>query len=261
MAKIITLCNQKGGVAKTTTTLNLGVALAKHGYRVLLIDNDPQGSLTICLGKEPDEQALTLSSVLEMVLRENLEDPLIGIQHHAEGVDFMPANIDLSGLEVSLVNVMSRETVLRRYVDKLRPNYDYILIDCNPSLGMLTINALAAADSVLIPVEAQFLSARGMQLLLRTVGMVKRQINPHLQIEGVLLTKAQAGANHPKKIAQVIQENYGKHIPIFETVIPLSVRIADSSATGSSIFAYDRSGKVSLAYQQFAEDLLRREQG
>lgn len=260
MAKVITLCNQKGGVAKTTTTLNLGVALAKRGHRVLLIDNDPQGSLTICLGKEPDEQEITLTTVIKMVLQENLEDPATGIQRHEEGVDFMPANIDLSELEVSLVNVMSRETVLRRYVDKLRENYDYILIDCNPSLGMLTINALTAADSVLIPVEAQYLGARGMEALLRTVGMVRRQINPRLQIEGVLLTKAQGGANHPKKIAQVIQENYGKHIPIFETVIPLSVRIADSSATGGSIFAYDPSGRVTLTYEQFAEELLRREQ-
>lgn len=256
MKQVVALCNQKGGVAKTTTAISLGAALARMGKRVLLIDNDPQGSLTISLGQEPDALADTLSTVLGKIVQQVPFEPEEGILHHAEGVDFLPANIDLSGLEISLVNVMSRETVMRRYVDMLRSRYDHILIDCNPSLGMLTINALTAADSVLIPVEAQYLSARGMELLLRTVGMVQAQLNPSLMIEGVLLTKSQHGANHPKRIAEIIKEKYGAHIPVFETVIPLSVRAADASATGGSVLAYDPGGSVAAAYGAFADELV-----
>lgn len=259
MCKTVALCNQKGGVAKTTTTVNLGAALAHSGKRVLLIDNDPQGSLTVSLGDEPDKLETTLSTLLEKTVSEAEIGEGEGVIHHIEGMDFIPANMELSGLEVSLVNVMSRETVLRRYIEQIKDQYEYILIDCNPSLGMLTLNALAAADEVLIPVEAQYLSARGMELLLRTVRMVQRQINPKLSIAGVLLTKAQRGASHPKRIAEVIRSNYGAHIPIFETVIPLSVRAADASATGGSLLRYDPHGAVSKAYTAFADEFSGRD--
>lgn len=256
MATVITVCNQKGGVAKTTTTVNLGAALARRGFRVLLVDNDPQGSLTISLGQEPDELRDTLASLMDKTVREEALAPGEGILRHSEGMDFIPANMDLSGLEVSLVNVISRETVLRRYIEQLDDQYDYILIDCNPSLGMLTLNALAAADRVLIPVEAQYLSARGMELLLKTIQMVHRQINRQLEIAGVLITKAQGGANHPKKVAQVIRETYGDHIPIYQTSIPLSVRAADASATGGSVLTYGPNSAVAKAYIEFALEFL-----
>lgn len=260
MAQVIALANQKGGVAKTTTTVNLGAALVQKGRRVLLIDADPQGSLTINLGQEPDSLTDTLASLMGKIVEEIDIQPMEGILRHSEGMDFVPANMELSGLEVSLVNVMSRETVLRRYIDSVRNRYDYVLVDCNPSLGMLTLNALTAADKVLIPVEAQYLSARGMELLLRTINMVRKNINRYLEIAGVLLTKAQGSANHPKRIAEIIRENYGSHIPIFDTIIPLSVRAADASAGGKSILAYAPGAPVAQAYIKFAKEFLKSEE-
>lgn len=260
MNKVIVLCNQKGGVAKTTTTISLGAALAKQGKKVLLIDNDPQGSLTISLGGEPDQCEVTLSTLFEKVVSGTEIEKGEGIVRHQEGMDYIPSNIELSGMEVSLVNVISRETVLRRYIETVREDYDHILLDCNPSLGMLTINALAAADGCIIPVEAQFLSAKGMEQLLRTVQLVRRQINPRLKIEGVLLTKAQKGANHPKQIIRVIRDNYGEGLRIFDTIIPMSVRAAEATATGQSVLQYDPSGTVAAAYNLFAEEVTRDEQ-
>lgn len=256
MCRVLAIANQKGGVAKTTTTVNLGIALAQRGKHVLLVDNDPQGSLTVSLGEEPDKLDITLTTLMGKIVDDTEIGYREGILSHQEGVDFIPANIELSGLEVSLVNVMCREQVLKQYIGTIREQYDYILIDCNPSLGMLTLNALAAADEVLIPVEAQYLSARGMELLLQTIRKVQRQINPKLKIAGVLLTKVQRGASHPKRIAEIIRQNYGRHIPVFDTTIPLSVRAADASATGGSILQYDPHGKVAEAYQAFADNLL-----
>lgn len=256
MCKVIAIANQKGGVAKTTTTVNLGTALSQLGARVLLVDNDPQGSLTISLGQEPDELSVTLSTLMENTIREDKLPWDEGILHQTEGVDLIPANIDLSGLEVSLVNVMSRETVLRRYIEQIKEHYDYIIIDCNPSLGMLTLNSLTAADSVLIPVEAQYLSARGMVLLMQTIGTVKRQINRRLEIEGILLTKVQRGANHPKRIIEVIQAEYGTDVPIFKSMIPLSVRAAEASVARSSVLTFDPRSAVAKAYQELALELI-----
>lgn len=256
MCKIIAIANQKGGVAKTTTTVNLGTSLARLGKSVLLVDNDPQGSLTISLGQEPDELSVTLSTLMEDTIQEDKHSWDKGIIHHPEGVDLIPANIDLSGLEVSLVNVMSRETVLRRYLEQVKDHYDYIIIDCNPSLGMLTLNSLTAADTVLIPVEAQYLSARGMVLLMQTIRTVKRQINRRLEIEGILLTKVQRGANHPKKIIEVIQNQYGPDVPIFNSMIPLSVRAADASVARSSILKFDPRSAVAKAYTDLALEMV-----
>ena len=185
--QIIAIANQKGGVGKTTTCANLGIGLAQAGKKVLLIDGDPQGSLTISLGHpQPDKLPFTLSDAMGRILMDEPLRPGEGILHHPEGVDLMPADIQLSGMEVSLVNAMSRETILRQYLDTLKGQYSHILIDCQPSLGMLTVNALAAANRVIIPVQAEYLPAKGLEQLLQTVNNVKRQINPKLQIDGIL---------------------------------------------------------------------------
>lgn len=183
-ATIIAVVNQKGGTGKTTTTENLGVGLALEGKKVLLVDTDPQASLTVSLGNPcPDDLSPTLSDLMGKIMMENPITPDEGILHHPEGVDLVPSNIELSGMEVALVNAMSRETILRQYLDTVKQNYDYILLDCMPSLGMLTVNALAAADNVLIPVQAAYLPAKGLEQLLGTINKVKRQINPKLRIE------------------------------------------------------------------------------
>ena len=184
--QIIAIANQKGGVGKTTTCANLGIGLAQAGKKVLLIDGDPQGSLTISLGNpQPDKLPFTLSDAMGRILMDEPLRPGEGILHHSEGVDLMPADIQLSGMEVSLVNAMSRETILRQYLDTLKGQYSHILIDCQPSLGMLTVNALAAANRIIIPVQAEYLPAKGLEQLLSTVNKVKRQINPKLQIDGM----------------------------------------------------------------------------
>ena len=182
---VIAVVNQKGGTGKTTTCENLGVGLAKAGKKVLLVDTDPQASLTISLGyPRPDDIKPSISDLMEKVMQEEKLKYHEGIIHHDEGIDFIPANIELSGLEVSLVNAMSRETILKQVLDSFKKEYDYVLLDCMPSLGMLTINALASADNVLIPVQAQYLSAKGLEQLLQTINKVRRQINPKLKIEG-----------------------------------------------------------------------------
>ena len=171
MCKVIAIANQKGGVGKTTTTSNLGIGLAKQGKRVLLIDADAQGSLTASLGfHEPDKLEGTLATIMANIINEEEMEPQYGILHHSEGIDLMPGNIELSGLEVSLVNVMSRETILRTYIEQQKDRYDYILIDCMPSLGMITINAFASADSILIPVQAAYLPVKGLEQLIKTIG-------------------------------------------------------------------------------------------
>ena len=196
MCKIIAVTNQKGGVGKTTTTANLGVGLAMKGKRVLLIDADAQGDLTICLGyQKPDTFEKTLTTILKKLIQDELEDPFEVVVHHEEGIDLVPCNIELSGMEVSLVNVMGREYILKQYLDQVKDRYDYILIDCSPSLGMVTINALTAADSVLIPVEAEYLPAKGLEQLIRTIRKTRNIINPKLEIEGILMTMVDERTN------------------------------------------------------------------
>ena len=257
MCKIIAIANQKGGVGKTTTTSNLGIGLAKQGKKVLLIDADAQGSLTASLGyTEPDTLEVTLATIMGDLINDEEVEPTEGILHHEEGIDLMPGNIELSGLEVSLVNVMSRETILRSYIEIVRENYDYILIDCMPSLGMITINALACADSILIPVQAAYLPVKGLQQLIKTVGKVKRQINPKLEIEGILLTMVDSRTNYAKDISAMLKEAYGGSVRIFANVIPVSVRAAEISAEGISIYRHDPKGKVASAYYSLTEEVL-----
>ena len=254
--KTIAVCNQKGGVGKTTTTVNLGVGLAMQGKKVLLIDADPQGDLTTCLGwRDTDSLSVTLTEKLQAIISEQEQNPFDGILQHKEKVDLVPSNLSLSSLEMTLVTAMSRESVLKNYLSLVKDKYDYVLIDCMPSLGMLTINALAAADSVVIPTQPHYLSAKGLELLLRSVSKVKRQINPHLRIDGILMTMVMPRTNISKEITATMKSAYGQRIKVFDTQIPHSIRAVEATAEGKSIFAYDKGGKVATAYEQCGKEV------
>ena len=254
--KVIALTNQKGGVGKTTTAVNLGVTLAQQGKKVLLIDADAQANLTMSLGyHRPDDLQVTLSTIMQDIIDDKSVDVTQGILHHNEGVDLLPSNIELSGLEVRLINAISRESVLKTCISEVRKNYDYVLVDCMPSLGMLTINALAAADSVVIPTQPHYLSAKGLELLLRSVSKVRRQINPPLRIDGILMTMVMPRTNISKEITATVRSAYGQKIKVFDTQIPHSIRAVEATAEGKSIFAYDKGGKVAAAYEQFGKEV------
>ncbi len=256
-ATTIAIVNQKGGTGKTTSTENIGVALAMEGKKVLLVDTDPQASLTVCMGStQPDELPVSLATVLSKTLEDKEIAEGEGILHHAEGVDLMPANIELAGLEVGLVNAMSRESVLKEYLSNVENNYDYILLDCMPSLGMLTINALAASDEVLIPVQAQYLPAKGLEQLLGTINKVKKQINPKLHIEGILLTMVEGRTNFSKDVSKLIRDTYGSNIRVFDAEIPKATKAAETSAMGFSIFKHDPNGKVAKAYTEVTKEVI-----
>lgn len=255
--KVIALANQKGGVGKTTTCVNLGIGLAHLGKRVLLVDMDAQASLTVSLGyKNPDELSETVSEIMKMVMEDKPVPQGYGILHHQEGVDLLPCDISLSGVEVSLVNVMSRETVLRSYLSEVKQNYDFVLIDCMPSLGMLTLNALTAADSVIIPAQPHYLSAKGLELLLQTVSKVQKQINPNLKIDGILLTMVDRRANFTKDVIDILRNKHQNSIGVFRTEIPVSIKAIETTAEGKSIFEHDRSGKVSAAYASLTKEVI-----
>lgn len=260
-ASIIGIVNQKGGTGKTTTCVNLGIDLVHEGKRVLIADCDPQGSLTISLGyPQPDSLPVTLADLMGNVLSAIPIHPGDGVLHYEEGVDILPANIALAGMEVSLVNAMSRETTLKQVLANYSKDYDHILLDCSPSLGMLTINALTAADRIVIPVQAQYLSAKGVEQLLGTVARVKRNINHKLKIDGVLLTMVDSRTNNSKEIASLLRSTYGPKIKVFDTEIPRSVRAAEISAEGKSIFEHDPGGKVAAAYHALTKEVLHLEE-
>ena len=257
MARIYAICNQKGGVGKTVTAVSLGIGLAREGKRVLLVDVDAQGSLTASLGyQQPDQMEVTLATVMGQVIQDLPLQPGLGILHHSEGVDLLPANIELSGLEVTLVNTMSRETVLRECLSGIQEQYDVILLDCCPSLGLLTINALAAADQVLIPVQANYLSIKGLEQLLRTISKVCRQINPKLGIAGILITMADMRTIYTRDVIDLLHSTYDGKLRVFDNIIPASIRAAETSAEGRSIFLHDPTGKVSAAYTALTKEVL-----
>ena len=257
MAKVIAVSNKKGGTAKTTTASTLAVCLAKAGKKVLAIDNDPQGHLSKCLGIEyPGEMDITLNTIMEKIISDEEVGEGEGIVPMKNGVDLIPTNLKYSGMELSLFSAMNRERVLKEYVDSIRPFYDYIIIDCQPTLGLLTINALTAADSVLVPVQAEKLAVDGLQQLIQAVGMVKRKLNHSLSIEGVLFTIVAERTRDAKEVMSMVKEAFDTNVHFYEKVIPASVKARECSGTGYSILDYDPDGKVAAAYESLTREVL-----
>lgn len=257
MCKVIAVINQKGGVGKTTTVMNLGIGLARRGKSVLLIDADSQGSLTVSLGeKDLDGLQVTLASVMYGIMMNRPYAPERAIIHHKEEVDFVPCNMELSGVETALAALSNREFILKSFVDSVRDRYDYILIDCLPSLGFVTVNSLVAADSVIIPCHPAYLSTKGLALLLRSIARTKRSINPGLEIEGLLLTCADVNTKNAKAITISLRDSVGKRIRIFDTVIPRSIKVAECPLIGKSIYKHNPSGKVTAKYEELVDEVL-----
>lgn len=260
-AKIIAIVNQKGGVGKTTTTFNLGVGLAQANKRVLLVDADPQSSLTISMGiKHPDELQISLATVMQRVIEYHDLPRDLGIIHNGEGVDLLPSNIALSGIESYWANVANRQLLLRKCLSEVLYQYDYILIDSTPSLGMMTVNALAAADSVIIPSQPNFLSTMGLDYLMHSISKTRHGVNPNLRIDGILLTMVDGRTNHAKDISFSLRDSVKEKIRVFDTEIPHSVRATECPLKGVSIFTHNKKGKVAAAYKLLTQEVIQIEQ-
>ena len=255
--KTIAIANQKGGVGKTTTAFSLGIALANNGKKVLVVDADPQANLTTYMGfYDEDNIPVNLSTLIERFIDDEEIKPEQAILHHKEGIDLISSNLNLAMTETNLSNAMSREYAMQKSLKELKSIYDYIIVDCMPSLSMLITNALAMADEVIIPVQSQYLSARGMGNLLKIISKVKRQINPKLQVGGILLTLVDNRTKLPNKIREELKEDYGDIVKLYDTQIPCAIKTAESTSKGKSIFAYDKNSKVALAYTNFAKEVL-----
>ena len=256
--KTIAIANQKGGVGKTTTAFSLGVSLANNDKRVLIVDADPQANLTTYMGYyDEDNLSATLSTLIERYIDDKEINAEEAILHHREKVDLIPSNLGLAMTESNLSNAMSREYAMKNCLEDLKNQYDYIIIDCMPSLSMITTNALACSDEVIIPVQSQYLSARGMGNLLNIVARVKRQLNRDLKVGGILLTLVDNRTKLPTTIRKEIEDNFGDIVRLYDTQIPFAVKTAESTSKGKSIFAYDKNSKVAEAYSQFAREVLR----
>ncbi len=254
--KVIALINQKGGVGKTTTTVNLGIGLAMQGKKVLLVDADAQANVTMSLGYyRPEDIPITLPNIVQDIIDKTPFDAEKCILHHNEGVDLLPSTIELSGYEAEIIKTKNRESVLKTYIDKVRKNYDYVLIDCMPSLGMFPINAMAAADSVIIPTQPHFFSAKGLEQLLRSVSKVRQNINPTLKIDGILMTMVMPRTKITKEVIETVRNAYGQRIKVFDTQIPFSIHTVEAAAAGKSIYAFEPRGKVAEAYRQFSKEV------
>lgn len=249
MAKIYTVANQKGGVGKTTTVVNLGIALAEQGRKVLLVDMDPQGALSINLGGDPDQLEKTVYTVLldpDFDLREAIVSTELG-------VDLLPSNLDLSAAEVELISEIGRESILREVLNRVKESYDFVIIDTPPSLGLLTINALVAADEVIIPLQTQFMAAKGITLLLRTISKVRDKLNKNLKVAGILPTMFDGRTLHAKEVVKEIRETFGE--AVFGVVIKQSVRFAEAPITGKPLLLYASDHQGAQAYRELAKEI------
>ena len=252
-ARIAAVCNQKGGVGKTTTTINLGAALAEHGRRVLLVDFDPQGALSVGLGIQPHELEAT---VYNLLMEPGLTAQDVLFKTHLEGLDLLPSNIDLSGAEVQLVHEVAREFVLGRALQAVIPDYDVILIDCQPSLGLLTVNALACADGVIVPLECEYFALRGVALLMETIDKVSSRLSPKLQMDGLLATMYDSRTLHTREVLAGVVKGFGDKV--FHTVISRTVRFPDATVAGEPITSFDPTSNGAGSYRELAKEVLER---